>query len=69
MIVYNKFFALARARGVSIYHIEQSKVVSPPAIQRMREGGNVTTKTINALCKALDCQPGDLMEYLPDKEA
>lgn len=22
--------------------------------------------TLNALCKALDCQPGDIIEYLPD---
>lgn len=24
--------------------------------------------TLNALCKALDCQPGDLLEYIPDDE-
>ncbi len=23
--------------------------------------------TLDALCQALDCQPGDLLEYLPDK--
>jgi putative transcriptional regulator len=22
--------------------------------------------TLNAICKALDCQPGDLLEYRPD---
>ncbi|MBO4757606.1 MAG: helix-turn-helix transcriptional regulator, partial [Bacteroidales bacterium] len=22
--------------------------------------------TLNALCNALDCQPGDLLEYAPD---
>lgn len=22
--------------------------------------------TLNALCKALDCQPGDILEYSPD---
>jgi putative transcriptional regulator len=22
--------------------------------------------TLNALCQALDCQPGDLLEYVPD---
>lgn len=25
-------------------------------------------ETLNALCKALHCQPGDLMEYLDDDE-
>ncbi len=24
--------------------------------------------TLLALCKALDCQPGDLLEYIPDKK-
>jgi putative transcriptional regulator len=23
--------------------------------------------TLEAICKALDCQPGDILEYLPDK--
>ena len=25
-------------------------------------------KTLNAICEALDCQPGDLLEYRPDAE-
>ncbi len=24
--------------------------------------------TLNALCQALDCQPGDLLEYVPDSQ-
>ena len=23
--------------------------------------------TLDALCKALDCQPGDILEYVPDE--
>ena len=25
--------------------------------------------TLEAICKALDCQPGDILEYVPDEEA
>lgn len=25
--------------------------------------------TLNAICVALNCQPGDILEYLPDEEA
>ena len=25
--------------------------------------------TLEAICKVLDCQPGDILEYAPDKEA
>ena len=24
--------------------------------------------TLEAICAALDCQPGDILEYVPDKE-
>lgn len=24
--------------------------------------------TLDAICKALDCQPGDILEYVPDEE-
>ena len=25
--------------------------------------------TLEAICEALDCQPGDILEYLPDEES
>jgi len=27
----------------------------------------VRLSTLEAICKALDCQPGDILEYKPDK--
>jgi putative transcriptional regulator len=29
----------------------------------------VRFSTLAAICRALDCQPGDLMEYAPDEQA
>ena len=26
----------------------------------------VRFSTLNAICKVLDCQPGDILEYVPD---
>lgn len=37
------------------------KVLSGPLDKSKR----VDTETINRLCEVLDCQPGDIMEYLP----
>ncbi len=28
----------------------------------------VRLETLNAICKVLDCQPGDILEYSPDEE-
>ena len=30
------------------------------------KAGRLTT--LDAICRALDCQPGDLLEYVPDEE-
>lgn len=29
----------------------------------------VRFSTLDAICHALDCQPGDILEYRPDKDA
>jgi DNA-binding Xre family transcriptional regulator len=31
-------------------------------------GKPVSLTVIDRLCAALDCQPGDIVEYVPDKE-
>lgn len=28
----------------------------------------IKVSTLNSICKALDCQPGDILEYIPDEE-
>jgi putative transcriptional regulator len=35
----------------------------------MKNGtGGIDTRTIERLCAVLDCQPGDIMEYVPDEQ-
>ncbi len=29
----------------------------------------VRFSTLDSICRALDCQPGDILQYIPDKEA
>lgn len=37
-------------------------------MEKINAGGHVDTCTIEALCKYLDYQPGDLIEYVSDIE-
>lgn len=62
MLSYQKAYKLAEAKGIKIYKIINSGTVE----SRMKNGGHITTRTIDKLCAALGCQPGDLMEYVPD---
>ena len=45
--------------------------ISEVNVSRLKTGkvSAVRFSTLDALCRALECQPGDLIEYLPDDEA
>lgn len=36
-------------------------------IQQIRNGEIVSNAVLNKLCKLLNCQPGDIMEYVEDE--
>lgn len=60
---YEKLFALMKEKGLTTYRIRKEKIISEGTLQKLREGQAVSTDSLAALCKALDCQPGDIMEY------
>lgn len=66
---YDKLFVLMKAKGLTTYKIRQDKIISETTLQKLREGKPVSTESIAALCKVLDCQPGDIMEYVPEDGA
>jgi DNA-binding Xre family transcriptional regulator len=41
--------------------------MSPTTIAAMGKGDGISPKVLERICAALDCQPGDIMEYLPDE--
>lgn len=44
--------------------------ISPVNLSRIKTGkiSAVRFSMLDAICRALDCQPGDLLEYIPDDE-
>ena len=66
-ISYARLWPLLEARGITSYKIRQDKIISEGALQRMRKNESVSVDTISRLCAALDCQPGEIMEYIPDR--
>ena len=68
-IVYTKLFDLLKEKGYSTYRIRQEKLMGQGTLMAIRNGtGGLDAKNIGRLCKVLECRPGDLMEYIPDKE-
>ena len=68
-IDYSKLFVLMKEKGLTTYRIRKEKIVSETTLQKLREGKAVSTDSIANLCAALNCQPGDIMEYVEDEQA
>lgn len=66
-IVYGKLFSLLKAQNRSMYDLRKNKIVGTATLEKMRKGeGHIDTRSIDKLCEYLNCQPGDLMEYIPN---
>jgi DNA-binding Xre family transcriptional regulator len=65
-VKYDKLFALMQAKGIKKYDLRQNGIYAA-VVDKLIKNANVDVTTINKLCKLLNCQPGDIMEYIPDK--
>ena len=66
MICYDKLFALLEEKNISSYYIRNHKITGEGTLTKLRNNEPVNTLTIEKFCSVLGCQPGDLMEYIPD---
>ena len=53
--------------GYSSTRLGNEKLMGESYMQQLRRGELVSWKTIETICKLLQCQPGDLLEYLPEE--
>ena len=54
--------------GYSTYRIRKENILGQATIQKLRKGGLPSWAEMNKICFLLHCQPGDLVEYVPDIE-
>ena len=65
-IKYEKLFNLIKARNKSEYYLRKNGI-SPSILNKLKHGtGGLDARTIEKLCRLLECQPGDIMEYVDD---
>ena len=55
-----------RDAGYTSYKIRKEGLINQTALQRMREGKLIAWEQLAIICRLLNCQPGDLVEYVPD---
>lgn len=57
-------------RKISVNALSERMGLSPVNLSRIRTGKIKAMRfsTLEGLCRELNCQPGDLLEYKPDEE-
>lgn len=57
-----------KAKGYTTYRIRKDKLLSESTVQKFRNNEPVSWENIATLCQLLNCQPGDIMEYVEEQE-
>lgn len=65
---YNKLFKLLIDRGINKKTLCEMSGISATSVAKLGKGGNVNTDVLLRICKALDCDVGDIMELIDDEE-
>lgn len=67
MAIRYRFNILERLKkaGYNTNYIRLENLFSQSTLQKFRHGVMVSLDNINTLCFLLECQPGDILEYVP----
>lgn len=68
MLRYYKLFDILNHRNLKKTDLIEIAGITSPTLAKLSKGKTITTETIEKICRGLNCQPGDIMEYIPDEE-
>jgi len=57
-----------KEKGLTTYTLRKESKLSQSTIQKLREGKGIAWENLENLCALLDCQPGDIIEYVKDRD-
>ena len=57
-----------KKKGYSSTRIREEKLIGQSYLQQLRHGELVSWKTLDTICSLLECQPGDLVEFIDEQE-
>ena len=67
-ISYNKLWKLLIDKKMSKADLRKAAGIAPNTMTRLRRDEEVTLTVLNKICKTLDVDIGDIMEFLPEEQ-
>lgn len=70
MAIISRLDRVMADRKMSLNELSQKVGVSNVNLSKLKTGkvSAIRFSTLEAICKTLNCQPGDILEYQPEKE-
>ena len=66
MISYRPFYETLFRKGITEYNLIFKQGFSANTLYRIKKGEAINTKTLDALWYALDCEVGDIIEFVKE---
>lgn len=68
LVIHVKLLELLKSRGKSRYWLAKQTRMSPVTIARLCKGEakGIDFSTLNSICEALGCEPGDVLVHVRD---
>ncbi len=66
MISYEPFYQTLYKKGLTEYYLIFKQGFSANTLHRMKKGEAISTKTLDALCFALDCEVDDIIRFVKE---
>ena len=60
--------AALKEAGYNTTRIRKEKIMGEAMLQKIRSGQMVSWATLETICELINCQPGDLLEYVGNSE-
>jgi len=68
MISYAPLWKTIEEKGATSYTLINKGEIASATYKRLKDGESVSTNTLDALCKILNCTLSDIAEYIPDEQ-
>jgi len=65
-IKFYKLIDLLNRKGMTRDDLRKKTGISSATMTRISKNECISLKVIESICKELNCQPGDIMEYIPE---
>ena len=65
-VSYNKLWKLLIDKEMNKVALRDAIGIAPTTLSRLSKNQNVSMDVLEKICKELDCNIGDIVDYIPD---